>query len=901
MQIPDIKKHLPITKVLSHYGIIPDKNNHIKCPFHSDDKPSCKIYAETNTFHCFGCGATGDQIEFIEKYEKCSKHAALKKATELTGEETKNTDVMGIASKQAESVETENFAELFSKQKEGLPRSPKAQQYLKERGLLRQSSATELEIGYNSGVNWKKLKQCITFPLKDKNRNIVSLYGRRVAADNNKESGYALEYGKHYYSESRKGLYPNYPPQETEILIITEAIIDATSLLQIEELKEVTILSAYGTNGLTAEHKAAIAELKNLQEVIFFFDGDQAGQEGAAKYSEELAKQGIKASIVCTPPNEDVNSLWVNYGKEAILQLIEERIPSNDSLIQVHSFSSTEKSSIEEKKISTSSHQKINTSPLNTDTPNKIIYETQTARYIIKGSLPKTFDRMVVSLDVQCLETATKYRCRLDLYEEKQTRKEAREASEKLELRSDLVENDLSQLTDLLEEYRDNQLQQTAEETNTDKALTLAEQAKCKSFLQKDTSTGSASLIQRLNDLIGKSGIVGEENNRLFLFVIATSHKMLDTLHALIQGSSGSGKTHLLSKIAALMPSERVVKFTRVTENSFYNYDEYYFRGKLVCLEDIDGLKEEALFAWRELISNNQLSSSTSQKDENGNIRSAQRMVRGPMASICATTHGQIYEDNMSRMFIVAVDESHEQTQKIMRYQSKTASGTIEKEEENKTREFLQNCIRMLKPMKVINPYADKIKLPPQAHKIRRLHELFLSFVKQVTLINQYQRKRDKQGRIITEPEDLQTAVEIMFDSIFLKVDELDGSLRQFFENLKEYILQKANPQNYEFTQREIRHALHLSKTQLFRYLNELIELEYLQQSGGYANKGFKYKISYWDNIGKLRNEIQDYLFSQIDRLAFQGIGTQDGTLEAIHTLQKPLSVPCSRKVLIEK
>ena len=57
-----------------------------------------------------------------------------------------------------------------------------------------------------------------------------------------------------------------------------------------------------------------------------------------------------------------------------------------------------------------------------------------------------------------------------------------------------------------------------------------------------------------------------------------------------------------------------------------------------------------------------QLSSSTSQKDENGNIRSAQRIVRGPMASICATTHGHIYEDNMSRLFIIAVDESGEQT-----------------------------------------------------------------------------------------------------------------------------------------------------------------------------------------------------------------------------------------------
>ena len=82
------------------------------------------------------------------------------------------------------------------------------------------------------------------------------------------------------------------------------------------------------------------------------------------------------------------------------------------------------------------------------------------------------------------------------------------------------------------------------------------------------------NLVQKLNDLIGKSGIVGEEKNRIFLFAIASSHKMKDTLHALIQGSSGSGKTHLLSKIAALMPSERVVKFTRVTENSFYNYDE---------------------------------------------------------------------------------------------------------------------------------------------------------------------------------------------------------------------------------------------------------------------------------------------------------------------------------------
>jgi hypothetical protein len=342
---------------------------------------------------------------------------------------------------------------------------------------------------------------------------------------------------------------------------------------------------------------------------------------------------------------------------------------------------------------------------------------------------------------------------------------------------------------------------------------------------------------------------------------------MPDTLHALIQGSSGSGKTHLLGKVADLMPQERVERFTRITDNSLYNYGEFELMYHLLCLEDVDGLKEEALFAWRELISNNMLRSSTSQKDDNGNSRGAKRIVRGPMASLCATTHGHIYEDNMSRLFIIAVDESPEQTARIIEYQSKLAAGLIKKEDETEAKEFLQNCVRMLKPYKVINPYADKIKLPQQAHKIRRLHELFLCFVKQITLINQYQRKKDAQGRLITEKEDLQTAVEIMFDSIFLKVDELDGSLRQFFENLKTYVQEKENPQNYEFTQREIRHSLGMSKSQLQRYINELIELEYLSVSGGYQNRGLKYKISYWDNITKLRGQIREHLLNQLNSL----------------------------------
>jgi energy-coupling factor transporter ATP-binding protein EcfA2/predicted transcriptional regulator len=338
---------------------------------------------------------------------------------------------------------------------------------------------------------------------------------------------------------------------------------------------------------------------------------------------------------------------------------------------------------------------------------------------------------------------------------------------------------------------------------------------------------------------------------------------MEDTLHALVQGSSGSGKTHLITKLSSMMPEEDVIGLTRITDSSLYNYGEYELQNKLIILEDLDGLKDDAFLAFRELQSRGILTSSTSVKDDSGNIRSQIRTVRGPITTLSATTRGEIYEDNMSRCFLIAVNESKDQTAKILKYQADKATGRINKQAQKKVLSFVQNCMRLLKDYEVINPFADKIKLPPEAHKIRRLNELFQSFVRQVTLINQHQREKDKQGRLITAKEDIQVACEIMFESIVLKVDELDGSLRQFFEQLKDYLKEEKQ----DFRLREIRQTLRISKTQLHRYTQDLIELEYIQQSGGSPNRGYTYRISYWDNIEKLRNQIKTNLQEQLTAL----------------------------------
>ena len=221
---------------------------------------------------------------------------------------------------------------------------------------------------------------------------------------------------------------------------------------------------------------------------------------------------------------------------------------------------------------------------------------------------------------------------KLDLYEYKQVESTCKIVAEKLGLQKDKVEADLMQLTNLLEHYREKQIHQANGKQESKIQVPTATATKCIEFLKAE------KLIQRINELIGKAGIIGEETNRILLFVIASSYKMNDTLHGLIQGSSGSGKTKLLKVISYLMPDEDVKRYTRVTDNSFYNQDEYFFVNKLICFEDLDGLKEDAQLAVRELQSNDILRTSTSVKDGSGKIGGAERTVRGPIASLACTT-----------------------------------------------------------------------------------------------------------------------------------------------------------------------------------------------------------------------------------------------------------------------
>ena len=120
-------------------------------------------------------------------------------------------------------------------------------------------------------------------------------------------------------------------------------------------------------------------------------------------------------------------------------------------------------------------------------------------------------------------------------------------------------------------------------------------------------------------------------------------------------------------------------------------------------------------------------------------------------------------------------------------YQNQRSAGLIDPLAQEKAIGFIQQIVRHLKHYEVINPFATKLQLPEKVHKIRRLNEMYQAVIKQVTFLNQYQREQTKDGKLLTTIDDIEQATHILFESIILKVDELDGSLRQFFEKLKKW------------------------------------------------------------------------------------------------------------------
>ena len=903
MEILEIKSRLTLAQVLSHYNLKPDKHLQINCPFHEDKTPSMQVYYKTHTAYCFSSncpthGKSLDVIDFIMFKEKCTKHEAILKAQDFIG--LPNTVISHpkptLKDGKAETTTQERAVflnKMFTYFKNAVYNSKPAQEYITGRKL----DFNKIEIGYNSGQfhhgtrkDETLIKQCletgmlidnnivartgqpgynvfgkhcIVFALRNKQSQVTGLYFRSTINDKDQ---------RHYYLKDRQGLYPGYPKADTKKLILTEAIIDAATLLQIPEITaDYELLSCFGTNGLTEEHKAVIKELKQLREVILFYDGDQAGKEAIIKHSEILQqlKPGIKITYIETPENEDVNSLLQGHDPEIFTHLIENRKPV---------FLSVEKTSIEnpvekEKSISNQPAISINQSFLDTTNPEQIIYESETLKITIWGGIEKeNLSRLKVSLHIKSKSNKYQsFRDDVNLYSHGSMQKLVQNIAETLELSTGTVIRTLTDLTEKLEEYR---MQERSEHVRASHPkgyeMTETEKTTATSYLE------DKNLMQNTLQSIEKSGLVGEQKNGLLLFLLYLSRFFDEPLHAIIFGKSGSGKTYLQTKVSECLPEESVRTITSLTENTLYYSAKDFWKHKVLLIEDLEGVYN-AFLPLREMMSKQSITKLTTDKDAKGNNVQKILTVEGPICVSGATTMESIYEDNANRSYLLHVDERPDHMGEVLHYQRKQQAGLINETAQTWARLVLKNSQRLLKPVKVINRYATDLVIPDCVFKKLRTNMHYLRLIEIITFYHQYQRpwKKNQDGEqyIETTLKDIEWANYLVKDTLLRKSDELSGQIRDFFENTKK-LLRKKSKENQSFYAKEIREHFRMNPMRVNRYLNDLEMRGYVKQTGGNQRTGFEYEIIAWNEYEFLKSNI-NILDQTIEKLRVKGNGQE--------------------------
>jgi len=226
---------------------------------------------------------------------------------------------------------------------------------------------------------------------------------------------------------------------------------------------------------------------------------------------------------------------------------------------------------------------------LSTLKPASLITKHQLEITLWDGIDISTVNRFRATLHIQLADNKyVSFRDTADLYSHSQTDRLIKQAAEKLEVSTLVVSHAIAGLTKELEQYRQakreekRQSEQKQEMESIDRFNQEQMQA-AKEFLC------SSDLTKLTYDLFNNLGMVGQGDNATLLFFIFLTRLFKNPLHAIVMGSSGNGKTHLLQGVAGTIPRQHINVTTSLSENTLYYTPKDFLKHKILLQEDLDG------------------------------------------------------------------------------------------------------------------------------------------------------------------------------------------------------------------------------------------------------------------------------------------------------------------------
>ncbi|HHI2455911.1 TPA: DNA primase, partial [Escherichia coli] len=199
-------------------------------------------------------------------------------------------------------------------------------------------------------------------------------------------------------------------------------------------------------------------------------------------------------------------------------------------------------------------------------------------------------------------------------------------------------------------------------------------------------------------------------------------------------------------------------------------------------------------------------------------------------------------EELLNRCLVLTVNESREQTQAIhaMQRRSQTLEGLLAESEKGYLTKLHQNAQRLLRPLKVVNPFAHQLTFLSDKTRTRRDHMKYLTLIQSIALLHQYQRevkRAEHRGKVIeyieVQKSDIALANKLAHEVLGRTLDEMPPQTRKLLVLLKGWVQETAQrqavkPEELRFTRRDVRARLGWGDTQLKIHLARLLEMEYL-------------------------------------------------------------------------
>jgi len=346
-------------------------------------------------------------------------------------------------------------------------------------------------------------------------------------------------------------------------------------------------------------------------------------------------------------------------------------------------------------------------------------------------------------------------------------------------------------------------------------------------------------LFERILADFVTAGSVGEESNKLLGYLIAVSRKLDDPLSGLIVSRSAAGKSALMGAILDFVPEEEKQVVTSMTTQALYYLPDDGLKHKVLAVVEDEG-SETASYPLKILQSEKRLILAVTVKDTEGGMPKTElKTVEGPVAQFMTSTQAEFDEELANRYLVLSVDENREQTRRIHAAQreAETLQGWLRQIDREEVLKTHHNAQRLLRPLKVTNPFAAQLTFPDDQLRLRRDHKKYLGLIRTIAFLRQYQKpikscehRGEVRQYIEVEEHDMTLANQLAVEVLGRSLDELAPATRTFLIALHRLVddlatVQKLPRDKVRLTQRQLRETLKWSDTQVRRHLERLITL----------------------------------------------------------------------------